>query len=67
MLDMCCLVLAGHPERLSWRLNPILRLNSTKRLNAEYGIKATGASYQLVTVKIQHTFNSAPLRWNCET
>jgi ferredoxin len=59
---------SGHPERLSWRLNPILPLaNSHKRLIAEYGIKATGASYQLVTVKIQHTFNSAPLRWNCET
>jgi hypothetical protein len=22
MLDMCCLVLAGHAEPLSWRLNP---------------------------------------------
>jgi hypothetical protein len=26
MMDMCCLVLAGHPARLSWRLNPLLRL-----------------------------------------
>src|ERR1700735_3799253 len=68
MVDMCCVVLAGHAERLSWRLNPVLPpANSTKRLNAEYGIKATGASYQLVKVKIRHTFNSALLRRNCET
>jgi hypothetical protein len=65
MLDTCCLVLAGYPERLSWRLNPVLPLaNPTKRLNAEYGIKATDARFQTVKEKIRHIVNSARLRWN---
>jgi hypothetical protein len=36
---------------------------SNLKSNVKSGIRATGASYQLVKVKNRHTFNSALFRW----